>query len=82
MELILKRLKVSMGYDVEFDISHHAILVVAGANTAKEEEIKGDIEYLDRIIGSGYYSDAEGDVLLQHIRDYLKNKLGGKMESK
>lgn len=64
-----------MSYDVGFDISHHAILVVAGANTADKEEIQEDIKYLDRLIGTGYYDDPEGDLLLQHVRDYLKKKL-------
>ena len=67
-----------MSYDVGYDISHHAILIVAGANCAEADEIKGDIEYLDRIIGTGYYDDDEGDLLLRHIRDYLKGKLESK----
>lgn len=67
-----------MSYDVGLDISHHAILVIAGANVAEADEIKEDIAYLDRIIGTGYYDDDEGDLLLRHVREYLKKKLENK----
>jgi hypothetical protein len=59
----------------EYDLSWNAIRIVAGANMASEKEIKKDIQYLDRIIGTGYYDDPDGDDLLKHVRQYLNSKL-------
>ncbi len=58
----------------DYDIDHHAICIVSGANLAKDPEMKRSIAYLEKIIGTGYYDDPDGDKLLQHIVDYLKSK--------
>lgn len=59
----------------DYDIDHHAICIVSGAHCASREELLGAIESINKIIGTGYYDDEEGDALLRHIETYLRSKL-------
>jgi hypothetical protein len=61
--------------EMDYDLWHNAVLLVSGANLASDAEIKDAIKGLNKLIGTGYYDDAEGDELLKHIVKYLSGKL-------
>ena len=58
----------------EFPFSTYAVRMVAGANMASVEEIQEEIRSIEELIGTGYYDDLDGDLLLQQIVVYLKKK--------
>ena len=66
---------VSFTDTCDYDLYHSSVSIVAGANMASEEELKEAISSLKKIIGTGYYDDDEGDILLNHIVEYLTTKL-------
>jgi hypothetical protein len=61
--------------EAPFCMYSSAIQVVSSANMASEKELKEAIKALNRLIGTGYYDDKEGDRLLEHVVAYLTGKL-------
>ena len=61
--------------DINYDLFHHAVCIIAGSNMASEIEIKKSIKDLEEIIDTEYYDDNDGDILLKQIILYLKRKL-------
>jgi hypothetical protein len=56
----------------DWDLYGHAIGLVSESAMASKEEIKSEIIYIEKIIGTRYY---EGDELLRYIVTFLKSKL-------
>jgi hypothetical protein len=61
--------------DIDFSLSFHAIRIVAESHCASKEEIEQAIVSINKIIGTGYYDDPDGDVLLETIVKFLKSKI-------
>lgn len=63
-----------MNSKVNYSLYFNAIGIVSGANMAPNQDIDAAIKSLESLIGSGYYDDKDGDVLLEQIVVYLKKK--------
>jgi hypothetical protein len=61
--------------NIEYDIWHHSVSLVAGANMACQDELASDIFYLEKMAGTGYYNDPDGAKLLIQIVEYLRTKI-------
>jgi hypothetical protein len=59
----------------EHYLDQHALSLVAGANMASPIEIKKAIQRIKLTVGTGYYDDNDGDILLTQIAEYLQKKL-------
>jgi hypothetical protein len=58
-----------------YDFWSYTVQIVSGANMASTENIQGSIRELEALIGTGYYDDDAGDILMKQVIEYLKGKI-------
>ena len=60
----------------ELNASLWTMWIISFTNLAEsDEEIKGEIKSLERLVGTGYYDDEAGDLLMRQVIVYLRGKL-------
>lgn len=57
-----------------YNLYSHAIALISESAMASSEEIKSEIQSIEKLIGTEYY-DGEGDNLLRYIVVFLKDRL-------